>query len=151
MKRLLLLLAFSALAGGAAAQQYKWVDKDGRVRYGDVPPPGVKATPLRPPPRISSPAAAAPKDGKQALSPEAAFRKRQEESQKKGEQAAKEEQMAQAKRENCERAQEALRTLESGQRISRVDSKGERYFLEDAQIQQEAARARQLVQQNCGG
>jgi hypothetical protein len=59
--------------------------------------------------------------------------------------------MAQAKRENCERAQESLRTLESGQRISRVDAKGERYFLEDAQIQQEAARARQLVQQNCGG
>ena len=51
MKRLfaafLMLLACSGLA---LAQQYKWVDADGKVRYGDVPPPGVKATPLRPPP-----------------------------------------------------------------------------------------------------
>ena len=58
-------------------------------------------------------------------------------------------QEAQAKKENCARAQEYVRTIESGQRISRTDAKGERYFLEDAQIAQEAARARQAVQQWC--
>lgn len=62
---------------------------------------------------------------------------------------AKAEQDAQVKRENCSRAQDALRTLESGQRISRTDSKGERYFLEESQIAQETAKARESVGQWC--
>jgi hypothetical protein len=62
---------------------------------------------------------------------------------------AKTEQDAQVKRENCSRAQHALRTLESGQRISRTDSKGERYFLDEAQIAQETAKARESVGQWC--
>ena len=41
----------------ALAQQYTWVEKDGKLRYGDTPPPGVKATPLKGP---SGPAAPAP-------------------------------------------------------------------------------------------
>jgi hypothetical protein len=39
--------------------------------------------------------------------------------------------------------------MESGQRIARTDARGERYFLEDAQVAQEAAKARQAVQQWC--
>ncbi|MGH8703832.1 MAG: DUF4124 domain-containing protein [Burkholderiales bacterium] len=50
MTKALVLLVALALAGAAQAQQYKWVDKDGKVRYGDTPPPGVKATALKPPP-----------------------------------------------------------------------------------------------------
>jgi hypothetical protein len=53
------------------------------------------------------------------------------------------------KRENCARAQDALRTLETGQRVARTDTKGERYFLDDAQTAQETARARQSVQEWC--
>ena len=63
---------------------------------------------------------------------------------------AQAEQEAAAKSENCTRAQESLRTLESGQRIARTDAKGERYYLEDAQIAQETARARQIVKDSCG-
>ena len=141
-------------AAAAAAQQYKWVDQNGKVQYGDVPPPGVKAQRLRPPPggAAPAPAAAAKKDekGAKALSPEAAYRKRQEDAQKENEKAAQAEQEAAAKRENCVRAQESLRTLESGQRIARTDAKGERYYLEDAQIAQEITRARQIVRESCG-
>jgi hypothetical protein len=89
------------------------------------------------------------KKGDKPLSPEAAYRKRQEDAQKEREKGAQAEQEASAKRENCTRAQESLRTLESGQRIARTDAKGERYYLEDAQISQETARARQLVKENC--
>ncbi|HEU5177468.1 MAG TPA: DUF4124 domain-containing protein [Burkholderiales bacterium] len=139
-------------AAAAAAQQYKWVDQNGKVQYGDVPPPGVKAQRLKPPPGAPAPAAAAKKDekGAKALSPEAAYRKRQEDAQKENEKAAQAEQEAAAKRENCARAQESLRTLESGQRIARTDAKGERYYLEDAQIAQEITRARQMVRESCG-
>lgn len=153
MKRTLLFIVVMGFAAAAAAQQFKWVDKDGRLQYGDVPPPGVKAQRLKPPPGAApAPSAAAKKDEKGAakpLSPEAAYRKRQEDAQKENEKAAQAEQEAAAKRENCIRAQEGLRALESGQRIARTDAKGERYYLEDAQIAQETARARQIVQESC--
>ena len=144
------VLMLAALAGGAVAQQYKWVDENGKVRYGDVPPAGVQATPLRAP--ATGSAASAPqanKDAAKALTPEQAFRKRQEDAQKERDMQAKADQDAQLKRENCSRAQDALRTLESGQRISRTDSKGERYFLDEAQIAQETAKARESVGQWC--
>ena len=149
MKSAFLLLGLAAIAGLAIAQQYKWVDENGRVRYGDVPPAGAKATPLKPPASGPAPApAAAGKDAK-ALTPEQAYRKRQEEAAKDRQSQAKAEQDAAVKRENCERAQASLRTLESGQRISRTDSKGERYFLDEQQLAQETSRARQSVQQWC--
>jgi len=151
MKKLIVLVSSLLLAAAASAQQYKWVDQDGKVRYGDVPPPGVKATRLKPPAQGSAPApaAAAKKDAGKALPPDQAFRKRQEEAQKERETQAKAEQDAAVKRENCERAQTGLRTLESGQRISRTDSTGERQFLDEQQIAQETAKARQSVQQWC--
>jgi hypothetical protein len=152
MRRLFLLLALCT-AAAASAQQYKWIDRDGKVRYGDTPPPGVNATPLRPPSGPAAPSSAAAKKGdkgEKALTPEEAFRKRQEEMAKDREKQAQSEGEAAAKRENCARAQEALRTYESGQRVARTNSQGERYYLEDDQIAQEAARARVAVQQSCG-
>ena len=141
------------LASAAAAQQYKWTDQNGKTQYGDVPPPGVKAQRLKPPPGAApAPSAAAKKDEKGAakpLSPEAAYRKRQEDAQKENEKNEKAEQEAAARKENCARAQEQLRQLETGQRIARTDAKGERYFLDDAQVAQEMARTRQIVQQSC--
>ncbi|HWM45007.1 MAG TPA: DUF4124 domain-containing protein [Burkholderiales bacterium] len=148
MKKLLALTFFFAAA--ASAQQYKWVDQDGKVRYGDVPPPGANATRLKPPTAGTPGAPAeAKKDGGKPLTPEQAFRKRQDDAQKEQQNQAKADQEAQARRENCARAQEALRSFESGQRIARTDAKGERYFLEDAQVAQETAKARQAVQQSC--
>jgi hypothetical protein len=151
MKRLFAaLVVLMACTGPALAQQYKWVDADGKVRYGDVPPPGAKAQRLKPPAGGSSPAptSSAKKDEK-ALSPEAAFRKRQEDAEKDRQKNAQAEQDASVKRDNCAQAQEALRTLQSGQRIARVDAKGERYYVEDAQIAQETERARLSAQKNC--
>jgi len=58
MTKALLCAVGLAFAATALAQQYKWVDQDGKVRYGDTPPPGVQATRLKPP--VSAPAAPAP-------------------------------------------------------------------------------------------
>lgn len=121
-------------AAAASAQQYKWTDKDGKVRYGDVPPPGVTTTKLKAP---SASPAAAPDTKKNAP------------KTKEPEKQAMTEEQLQIKRENCARAQESLRTLQSGLRISRIDSKGERYYLDDAQIAQETAKAQQAVQHWC--
>ena len=149
-KAFLFLLALG-FAAAASAQQFRWVDKDGRVQYGDTPPPGVKATRLKPPPAgtASAPSAAAKKDAEKALSPEAAYRKRQqerEEAEKKSAQASSE---SATRRENCESAQAQVRQIQSGQRISTVNAQGERVFLEDAQVARELARAQQAVASNC--
>ena len=39
--RTLLLMALLLAAAGASAQQYKWVDRNGVVHYGDRPPDGL--------------------------------------------------------------------------------------------------------------
>jgi hypothetical protein len=153
MNRTLFLALMIAYAAAASAQQYKWVDKDGKVRYGDVPPPGVKATPLKPPPRPAqqpAPAAAAKKDAAKALSPEEAFKKRQQQQQEAEQKAAKDRAEADAKRANCEQAQASLRLIDSGQRVSTTNAAGERVFLEDDQIARERQRAQKAVSEWCG-
>jgi len=159
MKKALFLAVALAFCAAAMAQQYKWVDKDGKVQYGDVPPPGVKATPLRPPSGAGAPApaaktgdpkAAAKKSGPLSVAEqEAEFRKRQNESQKEQEKQAEAGKEAAQKKENCARAQEHSRSLESGQRITRTEAGGERRNLEDAEIATEKSKARQAVQQWC--
>jgi hypothetical protein len=152
MFRALLLMTSLAFAGAAAAQ-YKWVDKNGKLQYGDTPPPGVSASALRPPSAVSQPEAPAKTDDARkgpltTAEKDAEFRKRQQEAEKDRQKQAQAQQQAEDKRENCSRAQEALRTLESG-RVTRTDAKGERHFLDDAQLSQEKVKARQAAQQWC--
>jgi hypothetical protein len=137
MKKTFVCAAIALFAAAASAQQYKWTDKDGKVRYGDVPPAGASAARLKAPNTGYAPPAAAPDS------------KKEEAKKKAPEKQAMTEEQVQMKRDNCARAQESLRTLESGQRISRIDAKGERYYLEDAEIAQETAKARQSVQHWC--
>lgn len=51
------------------------------------------------------------------------------------------------KRENCERARESGRAIQSGQRLSRFNDKGECVFLDEGQMQQELAKSQENVQQ----
>jgi hypothetical protein len=142
-----------AFAATAAAQQYKWVDKDGRVLYGDIPPAGVKATPLRAPSAPNAaPAARDARGAKDPTSPaeqEAAFRKRLQERQEAEEKAAKERADAEAKRLNCEQAQASLRTLQSGERIAVTNPAGEREFINDAQRAAETQRVQRAMKEWC--
>lgn len=149
MRKTLLFVAGLAFATAVLAQQYKWVDRDGRVQYGDSPPPGVKATPLRPAPAPpSAPAPAAKKDEKK-LTPEQAFQKRQQEQKEKGEKATQEQADAQSKRANCESAQAQLRQLQSGDRISTTTASGERAFIDDARRASETERAQRAIAEWC--
>jgi len=157
MLRVFILLSALTCAGTVAAQS-KWVDRDGRVTYGDAPPQGVNAQPMRrapaPLPRAEDASADSKDDAKDAKKPltpaeqDAAFRKRQQETEKDREKQAKTERAAADKRENCARAQDNLRTLETG-RVARTDAQGERYYLDDNQLGQESARVRQDVRDWC--
>ena len=102
MIRLLVFCASSLLATSGFAQLYKWVDKDGNVRYSDRPPADAKASQLKPPPAApSAPAAASGAAGKKddkPLTPEQAFQKRQKEQEDQAQKSQKERTEADANR-----------------------------------------------------
>ena len=152
MRKILIFLALS-MAMGAAQAQIKCWNEGGRRVCGDAPPAGAKVTTLKAPSTPSAPEASTDKDAKKApLTPserEQEARKKQAETQKTAQKADEERKISEAKRENCERAKEALRGLDGGQRVMRIDSKGERYFLDEAQVAAEADRARQVAKDSC--
>jgi hypothetical protein len=158
MRKLLALLFAASVAGAAQAQIKCWTNAAGKRECGDTPPPGAKVSTVRgtapagPAPAPAEKDAAAKDAKKGPLTPaeqEQEFRKRQLEAQKTREKEEQERKDAEVKRQNCEQARAALRTLESGQRIARADERGERYFLDETQIAAEIARARRAVQQSC--
>jgi len=149
-------MAFSALA---MAQAYKWTDKNGRVQYGDVPPGDASnVTRIKAPSSGYATAPAAPeakkdagkdKDKEKALTPEQAFKKRQQERAEAEQKADKERAEADQKRANCDAAQASLRQLQSGQRVATVNAAGERVFIDDDQRSREIQRAQASVSSWC--
>lgn len=74
----------------------------------------------------------------------------EEEARKKADKEAQDKIAQQKiKEENCAAAQANLRTFQSGGRISRVDEKGEKVFLDDNEIKQRAEEAQQEVSRWC--
>jgi len=160
MRKILIFLAFSVAASAAQGQIKCW-NQDGKRVCGDTPPPGAKVTTMRGAASgDSAPApAAASKDGatkdakKGPLTPaeqDQEYRKRQAEAQKAGAKDAEEKRNAEAKRQNCANARSSVAGLESGQRILATNpNTGERYYLDEAQIASQLARARQIEKESC--
>ncbi len=166
------------LAAALAAQaQYQWIDKDGRRVFSDRPPPAdvpqknvlsqprmsgaplIQSTPMAPAAAASESAASAPTPARPAPAASgpasAGVDKALEEKKKQAEAAeaakkqAEAERLAAARAENCKRAMNAKASLESGMRIARVNDKGEREILDDAQRAAELRRAEQIIAQDC--
>jgi hypothetical protein len=163
MKPFIVFIALFSIAGTAQAQINKCVDAAGKTVYSQGPcPKGAKASSVATAPAVSAAPAAAPA-GKAGKAGEAAkstgpkttaeleqdFRKRQQEqadARKK-----EDELLAKAKTEqaNCDAARRQLAQYELGGRQGSINEKGERIFLEDAQIEAEKQRARQAVSTSC--
>lgn len=157
----LLLLALPADA------QWRWRDASGRVTASDMPPPREipdkdilqRPPSARPAPASTSaaPAASAPASAPAAASGPASpavdkdleARKRAAEAQQQAQKKAEEQRNAAARADNCSRARNYLATLDSGQRVARMNDKGEREFLDDAARAAETRRARELIASNC--
>ena len=134
-----LMLALAVPA--ASAQVFKWVDENGRVHYGEKPPPGAKANAVKPP--AAGPGTpAAPLD---VQSQEREFRGRQI---KKREDEARQAQDAANRETLCRFAKERLSIAERAV-LFRVE-KGERVFYTDAEQKAEIESRRAAVKQNCG-
>jgi hypothetical protein len=149
-----------ALLAGAAQAQWTWRDKDGRITASDLPPPREipeKDILTRPAPRPAARPAAAPASAPAASTPAAPGRGERElearrkaaEEQKAAQTRADEEKQAQQRAENCRRARGQLAALESGQRMARVNDKGEREILDDKGRAEEQRRAREVISADC--
>jgi hypothetical protein len=170
-----LCVALTTLADPAQAQgQWKWRDAQGRVTVSDLPPPREvadkdilqrPAAPARAPapavpgvaPAAAGAGVAAP--GVAASAPAAArpapvdkeleARKRAAEAEKAAKAKAEEQRAAAVRAENCKRARQHLATMDSGQRVARINEKGEREVLDDETRAAESRRAREIIASEC--
>ena len=153
-----------SLAAPAHAQ-WAWRDKDGRVNASDRPPPrdvADKDIISRPaPPRAAAPraAASAPTAGGTASAAaqaapapadtELQARKKAAEQEKSAKTKAEEEKATAQRADNCRRARAHLVTMDTGQRMVRINDKGEREVLDDAGRADEVRRAREVMAADC--
>lgn len=162
--RILVLCALGALYGVASAQ-WAWRDAAGNRVYSDQPPPASVPDKdvLRQPGGVRSAApseaAAASEAARPASAPAArasAADKDQEAKRKQAEEAeatrkkVAEEKLTRARADNCIRARQAKATLDSGIRIARTNTQGEREILDDAARAAEARRLDGIVASDCG-
>lgn len=145
MRRFVFAVIALFAVSAASAQIYQWKDENGKTVISDKPPAG-KAREQK---RIEAPSAQDTAGQKTTAERDLEFRKRQKEAQESTTKANKEQQAAADKKENCENARRNVQLLESGERVAMRDDKGERYFLEDAQREQELAKARRAVELSC--
>ncbi|MEN9631074.1 MAG: hypothetical protein RJA10_4302 [Pseudomonadota bacterium] len=157
----LLVAAVSLTLAMPAMAQWKWRDASGRVTASDLPPPRDipekdvlqrPSTAQRAPAPAPAAASAAPAVASTAAQPvdkDLEARKRAADAQQKAKQKAEEQRIASLRAENCGRARNHLATLESGQRMARINAKGEREVIDDATRADETRRAREVIASDC--
>lgn len=152
-----------ALALPAAHAQWKWRDKTGQVNASDRPPPldipdkdiiarpapEARRSPLLPAAAASAASAASPTAKPPAGDPQLEARRRAAEQEQAAKNKAEEERNKAQRAENCRRARGHLAALEGGQRIARVNEKGEREVLDDRGIAEETRQARSVIASDC--
>jgi hypothetical protein len=143
---LFLLLSLTLTVTPSLAQDgmYRWVDEQGRVHYGQMPPSGVQAEQMR---RASPPADQA---AQERLQREMEARdERQQQARSEEEVRAEQEASRRMRQENCERARSNLETLTS--RGSRVTLReGDQYrMLDEEERQAMIERTRNQIREFC--
>ena len=154
------VLALVCLAPPAFAQ-WKWRDKAGQITVSDLPPPRDVAPQdilQRPDPAaLARQAAAAPASAasaaavpqRPAVDPELQARRRAAEQEQAAREQAGAAKLAEQRQQNCRNARSHLAALDSGQRIARINDKGEREILDDRQRAEESRRAREVIASDC--
>ena len=152
-------LALLVTAAPAEAQ-WRWRDASGRVTASDLPPPrdipekdilqrpgsASRAPAAAPPPVAASAPASAPAA---PVDKDLQARRRAAEEQAQAKAKADEQRIAAQRADNCSRARTHLATLESGQRMARINDKGEREVLDDKARADEVRRAREVIASDC--
>ncbi len=152
-----------ATAAPAAHAQWKWRDKSGQVNASDRPPPrdvpekDILARPVpevrriatEPAPAASAASGAAPAARAPAGDAQLEARRRATEQEQAAKAKAEEERNKAQRADNCRRARGHLAALEGGQRIARVNDKGQREVLDDVGRADEMRQARTVISTDC--
>lgn len=159
-------LALAFIAASAMAQ-WQWIDKDGRKIFSDrapgaeIPeknilkrPAGSKAPVNDAPAQSNAPAikaenAASPSTKDSGVDKTLDAKKKQAEAAEAAKKQAEVEKVAKAKAENCKLARQAKATYDSGLRIARTNSSGEREFLDDSARAAETQRIQSVIETDC--
>ena len=124
-------LLLASLALPASAAMYKWSDANGETQYGQFPPAGVNATPIKadPQPKASAPARKPLQEQVEEMDEQL----KQQETAK--EEAAAETKNAEIRKQNCENARKNITQLGyGGHRLAKMpDGSYERFSEEKKQ------------------
>ncbi|CAN5201629.1 hypothetical protein BH11PSE10_BH11PSE10_21330 [soil metagenome] len=148
-----------------AQAQWKWRDAGGKIQYSDLPPPsstpdkdilqrpaGLKqpaviVIPFGTTVAASAPAPVASGPGKAELEQQA--KQKLQEQELAAKQKEDERKVAQQRRENCGRAQDNLKLLQNGVRLTRPNERGETVVLDERQRAEETQRTRAVIGTEC--
>lgn len=174
-----ILVSIGLLMTATAHAQWGWTDKDGRRIFSDQAPtaevpdksifkrPGgakaVAAAQAKSDAAAAAPAPAASGAVATASAPAGAAsglkvsgkdselekKKKEAEDFEKAKKKAEEEKVAAAKADNCKRVQASLINFNSGIRMTRVDGKGEREFMNDTDRAAEVKRLQEIAKADC--
>jgi len=149
-----LLLGASSLA--VAGDLYRWVDAQGQVHYSDEPPPAdarevkaIRSKGVDPSPQEQ------PEDSEENnaepsyVEQQAAFEERQAKKAEEQAKAEQKKQLAAERKKNCEAARGNYNTVSTGGRVMRINAQGEREYLSDEEIKQQAAEAKKSMDEWC--
>jgi hypothetical protein len=175
---LMILSLATFFSAHANAEVYKWTDKEGVVRYTDLPPPsdvkkytiiGSKKTKeatkdvakdvVAEPKAESKDVGAATGSVKAKLTEsqqskkdavkDAMDDKRRQQADIEKQNKEKKEAEAKQKQENCTAARANFQTYSQGGRVYQMNDKGEREFVNDQGLADKAAQAQRDIQQYC--
>ena len=165
MRRALPCVAALALllVGAPGHAQWKWRDKDGGITVSDRPPPGNvpdkdilsrpaaarRAFTAAPAASAASGAASGADSSKTALDREVEARRRASDAEQAAKAKAEDAKLSAQRADNCQRARNQVAVLDSGQRIARVNPKGEREVLDDKGRADEMRQAREVMSTEC--
>lgn len=153
----LLCTALLIASSNLGAQVYEWRDARGVLTYGDRPPSGVEArrlgslpSPERPSPTRDEAAGEDSGAAEPNISERLEEMRARREAEEEAREAAEQEREREAARaRQCDQAHNHLAALESGQRVARFTSGGEREFLDEEARADEVARTRDFISDHC--
>ncbi len=151
MKRLLVLLGLTILAGAAPAEIYKWVDAQGKVHYSDSPPPGDAANPVELPPQPSEESL---ERGREEIARRLQYQRddsaaRREQKANQQQERQEQERAAAERQVRCAFAKNQLQVLQMQAPVFTENEAGEREYADDAYRASEQARFTQEIAQFC--
>ena len=158
---------FAALLFGLAgtvSAQWIWLDKDGRKVFSDRAPgadiseksilkrPGAQALQASAPTPAASASPDSPakaSDAKPGVDKNLEAKKKEAEDAKANARKAEEQRLAKIKADNCARAKQAKATFDSGVRVARTNTAGEREVLDDAARASELQHIQDVISSEC--